>query len=188
MKRTTIALIAFILIVSGSAAVTGYNGSEDRPHIMGSGSSASASRAVSPNGTRWQAEVSMVSRSSALTNSSATDANFSGSTVSFSGTLQAPTPCHVIDHEVEPVESEDNSFTINIRAVEPETGNETMCAEVLNMVRYEASFTKEEPYRLEIQHNGRKVRAVEHPGYGKESTGSQEGVLASFFSWLGSLF
>ncbi len=68
-----------------------------------------------------------------------------------------------------------------------------MCAQVVTMVEYDASFEKEEPYRLEVQHNGQQVETIEHPDYSSEAPGNDEnpgnqGVLTGLFSWLGSLF
>ena len=93
MKRT-ILLAALLLLVSTTAAVVGGPEPDDgEMAIMGSGSSASASTAVGPNGTEWSSTVKMQGRNPNISiGEKLVNVSYSGNTTTFDGYIQAPTP------------------------------------------------------------------------------------------------
>lgn len=190
MKRTVL-IAATILLFSGlTAGVVGYNGSEDGPHIMSSGSSSSASSSTSvgPNGTEWTAEVSMAGRSSTNISDTVHNTNFSDQKqVSFEGQIVAPTPCHILDHEV--TQASDSSYILNIKTVKDELDNQSVCTQVLTGIDYEASFETDTPFKLDVKHNNQSIKVLTSPGYEEEDTKkNQQGLLEGFINWLRNLF
>lgn len=190
MKRT-ILLIAIALLVSTTAAIEGYDGPEDQPHIMGSGSSssASASTAAGPNGTEWTAKLSMAG-SQCLSNSSTGVTNSSFGTendtysVSFQGTVETSDPCHTLDHEV--IETSNGHYMMNITS-NPSNGTCTQC---VGSISYEASFEADEAFDIEILHDGDKVEGFTHPERddNEPKDDKSSGFMASIVNFLKNLF
>lgn len=163
MRRTAL-LAALLFIFSGAAtAVVGHETPEGQMGIMSSGSSG-ASKAVGPNGTLWSAEVSMANRSRTDINDSVFNVSYTDNgekKARFSGRIAAPTPCHVIEHEVK--ETGNNSYVMNVKTVRDKLDGERPCTQVITGIEYDTSFQTEETFNLEIQHNGDKVRTLEYP-------------------------
>lgn len=179
---------AVLLTVSTTAAVEGYNGSEDRPHIMGgSGSSASATTAVGPNGTEWTSSVKMKGKNPDVSiGEKVENVTFTGNKTGFSGYIQAPTLCHVIDQETEKIGEE--SYRINIQTVKE--NQDGMCAQQVVMIQYKGDFRAETPYTLEISHDNQTIRTLENTAdEGSETDGKEQdgSILSSFLEWLESV-
>jgi hypothetical protein len=151
LVHTAVIAIGLLFMVSGATAVVGGpEPSDGEMTIMGQGSSgsASASTSVNENGTEWRAETSMVNRSSNITEGRLEDIQYSQQdySVDFTGHIQAPTPCHVIEHQV--TESE-NGYVMDVKTRYDETdeeSNETIqpCAQQLVMIEYDGSFSAPE--------------------------------------------
>ncbi|PSH01788.1 MAG: hypothetical protein BRC27_00905 [Nanohaloarchaea archaeon SW_10_44_10] len=183
-------LAAFFMVAGATAVVGGPETREGEMAIMSSGSSASASTTVGENGTEWRAETSMVNRSSSITEPRLENVQFSeeNNTVTFTGHIVAPTPCHVIQHEVE--ESEDK-YILNVKTVNDleSNGNQSIqaCAQVLTMIEYEGEFSNDEASTLEVQHKNETVRTLEHPGIDTEPVPKPE-TNTGFFNSLRNFF
>ena len=131
----------------------------------------------------------MVNRSGSITKPRLENVEFSeNSTVTFTGRIVAPTPCHVIQHEVE--ESKDK-YILNVKTVNDleSNGNESIqaCAQVLTMIEYEGEFSNKESFRLEVQHKNETVRTLEHPGIDTEPVSKPE-TNTGFFNSLRNFF
>lgn len=184
MKRT-ILLTVLTLLIASSTAIAGYDGSKNQPHIMGSGSSASGSAAAGPNGTEWRSTVEMRERSPNINiTDKVQNTSYSGNKARFSGFIQAPTPCHIIDQETEKVE--ENSYRINVQTIKENQSQ--ICIQQVVMIEYEASFEAEAPYTLEIRHNNQTVDTLENTVTEEETQRkSGEGFMQGFITWLSSL-
>lgn len=144
-------------------AVVGHETPEGQMGIMSSGSSG-ASKAVTPNGTMWTAELSMANRSRTALNDSVFNTSYTENRekkVSFTGSITAPTPCQVLEHEVK--EGGNNSYVMNVKTVKEELDGNRLCTQVLTGIEYDASFQTDEPFTLEVRHDGDKVRTLEYP-------------------------
>lgn len=155
--------------------------------------SASASRSVGPNGTRWSSRFS-TSASGCLSNQTTGPHNIEfgnsseGYTVSFDGYVATSNPCYSLESDFE--KTGNNTYTLNVTTVQ-ENGT---CVQCLGAVGYEASFTDDKPFRLEVVHDGEPSETLTHPGYppgNGNGPGDQEprgGFFSSFFRFLGGLF
>lgn len=194
MKRTI--LVAAVILFAGlSAAEVGYDGPEDQPHIMGapdSGSSSQSGASIGPNGTedKWNADFRQLNATCSSGNhSEIEDTSFSGEgeteQVTWTGYIQTPNPCHEAGlTQVEHLG--DNSYRLNITT--ESTGD--MCVQCVGVVKYEADFSTEGPFQIEILHDGEQVDTVTHPDY-EEDSGTEpanSGPLQSLIKWLGNLF
>lgn len=133
----------------------------------------------------------MLNRSSSITEPRLENVQFSeeDNTVTFTGNIVASTPCHVIQHEVE--ETEDK-YILSVKTVNDQLGsdgNESIqaCAEVLTMIKYEAEFSDDEAFRLEVRQNNDTIRTLSHPGIGGQNT-PLPGPDADLFSSLENLY
>lgn len=180
-KHLLIGLVAFAFLVPYSTAVVGGpEAGEGEAVIMGGGSSASASQAVGPNGTQWKAEVSMVNRTQDVTEDRLENVQYGeeNHTVEFDGFITAPTPCHTIGHDVSKTE---NGYIMN---VETQVEQEGACAQVITIIEYDASFSTDEKFKLEVRHDNQTVDTLEHPGMKKE----RKGLFSGLIGWLSSIF
>ncbi|MFT4892873.1 MAG: hypothetical protein ACI8Z7_000661 [Candidatus Nanohaloarchaea archaeon] len=193
LVHTAVIAIGLLFMVSGATAVVGGPEPDDgEMAIMGQGTSASASAStsVNENGTEWRAETSMVNRSSNITEGRLEGIQYSEEDykVEFTGYIQAPTPCHVIEHSVE--ESGD-SYTLNVETIHDETDEESNesiqpCAQVMTMIEYDGSFSAQEDFSLEVRHNNETVDTLEHPGL--EQTEPVEEPRTGFIQSLRNFF
>jgi hypothetical protein len=186
MKRTILLMAITLLISAATAIVGGPEPGEGEMAIMSSGSSASATSAVGPNGTKWSSSVKMAGRNTNIADGDRVEnITYSESETTFSGQIQAPTPCHVIDHEVEKLG--DQSYSMNIQTVKDDLDNESqVCTQQVVMIKYDGSFEDGAPYSLEIQHNNETVDTLENNVDDTEEPSG--GMFDNFFSWLGHLF
>jgi len=196
LHHVSVLLLAALLMVSGATAIVGGpEPGEGEMAILSSGSSASASTSIGENGTGWRSETSMVNRSSSITEPRLENVQFSeeDNTVAFNGHIVAPTPCHVIQHEVK--ETEDK-YILNVRTVNDQLdsdSNESIqaCAQVLTMIEYEGEFSNEDSFKLEVRHNNETIRTLNHPGIGGEPAplpGPDTDLFSSLENLLSGLF
>ncbi|MFB6208477.1 MAG: hypothetical protein ABEJ69_03940 [Candidatus Nanohaloarchaea archaeon] len=181
MKKTVVLLTSFALLLSMAGAVVNYSGPEDQPHIMG-GSSASATTGVGPNGTKYTAKVEMRNRTGNITDERLENINYSksGETVTFTGYIQAPTPCHTIDSDVE---KENNSYNLNVVTVAP--SDDRACVQQLTMIKYEGEFSTDGEFTVVVQHDGKTIESLESPREGQDRN---TGLLGLIFNWFTGLF
>lgn len=186
MKKTLTLLTVSIMLLGTASAVVGHNGSDGELSITSGGSSSSSSSvAAGPNGTEWRATVEMTGRD---TNASAgiSSVNYSEEDyrkVEFDGVIEAPTPCHVLDHNLD--STGEDSFRLNVQTAKEELeGNNTQtCAQVITSITYDASFQTEERFTLEVQHNNQTVETLE---YSEEE--EKNSPIYSILDWLSNLF
>lgn len=185
MKKKALLSVTLILLAGATAAVVGGpNASEGEMTITSSGSSASATSAVGPNGTEYETKFSVVNRSASINQTGVVNSSFDGDQVNFTGVVETPTPCYEVSHSVDRESDGQYSFTVN---TEEENGT---CTQVIAYHKYEASFTAEEPYQLTVNHGNSSVETLTHEEYSEpeEDTEESRGPIAGFFNFLSSLF
>jgi len=195
MKRT-ILVVAVILFAGLSAATTDYDGPKDQPHIMGAsdhGATADQSGGSSDD-SQWSADVSTLNATCMSGNQSegVQGVSFGGddsangtSQVTWNGYVQTSNPCHTVS--LSDVEQDGNTYTLNITT----ESQEGVCVDCVGIVTYSAEFSADEPFKLEILHDGEQVDAVTHPSYSDgngSDSGEESGPVQSFIKWLGNLF
>jgi hypothetical protein len=198
LEHTAVAVIGLLFMVSGATAVVGgpEPGENEMAITSSPGSSASASKGVSPNGTEWSAETSMVNRSGNITEGRLDNISYSEEEyrVDFTGHIQAPTPCHVIEHDVQETGS---GYILDVKTVHDELdddSNETgrICAQQVTMIEYEGSFSTPDHFALEVRHNNETVQNLVHPGIDGGTPENpdleQKGPLQRLVDWVSGLF
>lgn len=196
LEHTAIVVIAVLFAVPGATAVVGGPEPGDGEMAITShgSSSASASTSVGENGTEWKAETSMINRTGNITDQRLEDISYSGDEykVEFVGHIEAPTPCHVINHEVDKLE---DGYVLNVQTKHDQLDKDSnesgqMCAQQLTMIKYDGEFSAEEDFTVEVRHNNETVETLDHPGIDEEPEPAPEprtgffGSLRSFFSGL----
>lgn len=188
-EHLLVGLTVFAFLVPSSAAVVGGPEPGEGEMAIAGGSSAGASQAVGPNGTEWKAEVSMVNRTQNVTEDRLENVQYGEEsyTVEFDGFITAPTPCHVIDHEVS---ERDGSYVMNIETAHDqldEDSNQTgTCAQVLTMIEYDAEFARDESFTLEVRHDNETVDTLYHPGIDEEPE-VKRGPISRATNWVRGL-
>lgn len=191
MKRALLIATLILFTVSTATAVTNYDGPEDQPHIMGTGSSASGTTAAGPNGTQYSSNVAMDGRDSNITNESVTEPVFTDvgekTMVEFNGSITSPDLCHVIDQETD---GENGTYTINVQTVKDELDNNTLCGQAQTMIDYTAEFEAERPYDLKVLHNGEEIDTftAEEDIAGPEPEPRNRGFIGSVVDFFTGLF
>lgn len=183
-----VGLVGLLFIVSGATAVVdGPEPDDGELTIMDRGSSsATASSSVGAEGTEYRAETSMVNRSPNITDQRLENVNYSKEdySVEFTGHIEASTPCHVIDHDVDET---DEGFVLNVQTVTDDLDNQSaVCAEVLNMIEYEASFTSDEEFTVDVRHGKETIQTLQHPGVDDEQ--KKTGIIQSLRALLSRFF
>lgn len=101
MKKKALLSVTLILITGVSTAVVGGpNASDGELAITSSSSSASATTAVGPNGTQYEAKFSVVNRSASANQTGVINSSFDGDQVNFTGVVETPTPCYELSHSI----------------------------------------------------------------------------------------
>lgn len=185
MKRTILLVTIALLVSTATAIVGGPEPDDGEMAIMSSGSSASSSTAVGPNGTGWSSTVKMQGRNPNVTDGDRVEnTSYSENETTFSGYIQAPTPCHVIDQKTEKLG--DQSYRMNIHTVKENQSQ--ICTQQVVMIEYKGSFEAESPYSLEIRYKNETVETLEN-ALGEEPSEEPSGsMFDAFFKWIGSLF
>ena len=187
MKKKALLSVTLILIAGVSTAVVGGpNASDGELAITSTGSSASATTAVGPNGTEYETKFSVVNQPPSANQTGVINFSFDGDQVNFTGIVETSTPCYELSHSVERESNDQYSFTVN---TEKENGT---CTQVIAYHKYEASFTAEEPYQLTVYHDNSSVKTLTHEEYSEidsgDDTEESRGPIAGFFSFLSNLF
>ncbi|MFQ3307994.1 MAG: hypothetical protein ACI977_000209 [Candidatus Nanohaloarchaea archaeon] len=176
MKKLVLTLTV-LLSVGLSTAVVGGPNPDDGGMAITSGGSAEATTSVNKNGTEYTSYFS-VTNVTQTNDTGVTNSSFDGDTVTFTGVYQTPTPCYELNHEVER-----NGNSYNFDVTPSETGNGT-CAQVVTYHKYDANFTADHAYKLNVTHDGEDVEVISHPGL--EDRG-QRGFFAQLLGALISL-
>lgn len=166
MKKIALTLITLMLTVSAAAVVGGPESGDDKMAITGADSPTYSSNFTVVNVTQ--------SNETGVTNHTWTD-----NTVDFQGVYKAPTPCHELSHEIE---KNGNTFNFDITSTRPENAT---CAEVITYKEYEASFTEDQAYSLNVTHDGEEVDVFDHPKLGEEP---KQGFFTMLLEALISIF
>ncbi len=203
-KPVIVAALMILLAVSVNGLYDPNNthnntGDGDMAITTHSGSSASSSGSGSARGTEgtngsdtlWEAHISMTNRSQNLSQTGTiTDISFHDTTgdkqeVLFTGYMQVPTPCHVIDHEVE---EDADGYVFTVKTHEPDSDH--MCAQVVTTVEYNASFEAGAPYTVTVKHGDQTVDTLTSPEQepGPEQPEQRGSVFSGLLNWLRSLF
>lgn len=158
MRRTALLTIMTLFLISSGLGVAGHNNSgDDYMGITSTGGSSSATTSVGPNGTEYTAKVMMEGRSPENTSDRITSESISSSGVQFNGTIQASTPCHVIEHEITKTQ---DGYNLNIKTVKDNLENQT-CTQVLTGINYNAEFEGQTGFTLQVQHNGQTLNTYD---------------------------
>lgn len=188
MKRT-ILLVAVALLVSTTAAIVGGPEPDDgEMAIMSGGSSASGSAAVGPNGTKWESSVEMRGRNTDIKGGERVEnTSITENKTTFSGYIQAPTPCHILDQKIKHLDAK--TYVLNVKTMKDEVDNQSqICAQQVVLINYEGSFEAEAPYSLEIQHNNQTVDTLENTVEEESTEKKDKNAIKAFLGWLSHLF
>lgn len=188
LGHVTVGLIGLLFMISGATAVVdGPEPDDGEMTIMDRGSSsATASSSVDSEGTDYRAETSMVNRSPNITDQRLENVSYSEDEyrVDFTGHIEASTPCHVIDHDVDET---DEGFVLNVQTVKDDLDNQSAaCAQVMNMIEYEASFSNSEDFTVEVRHGNQTVQTLTHPGLDNDQ--KKTGIIQSLRAFLSRFF
>lgn len=145
MKKIALTLITLMLAASATAVVGGPEPEEGGLAITSTEPSKSYS-------TEFTVVNVTQSNQTGLANH-----DWQNNTVKFKGIYEAPTPCHTLTHKVK---KQGNTFNFDITSSQPEN---TTCAQVVTYKEYEASFTTDQAYRLNVKHDGQSIEMLEHP-------------------------
>ena len=173
-----------VLFAFSAAGVVGYNGSGDVGITSESGSS-SASQSVGHNGTQWRMTFSESSAGPTNQSTGVLDHSFSDNSVEFSGAIQVPQPCYTLNAEVEEVSDKEYRFDISEDVV-TQNGTAVPCADVISYRSFNASFSDDHPFRLEVVNDGETVEMLEHPDYGDQEA-PKKGFLTGVLNWFQDL-
>lgn len=97
--------------------------------------------------------------------------------VSFTGYVEVPTPCHRVEKTYEETDSD------LVLRVDTYSTNKT-CAQMIATKKYSFSLESNKDFRLEIRHNGAEVRTVETPEVHKDSAGTVAEIINFFQNLL----
>lgn len=172
MKQLVLTLIIVSFTVSAAAVVGGPNPSDGQMGITSTSSAATTS--VGPNGTEYKTYFS-VTNVTQSNQTGVTNYSWTNDTVSIEGIIQTPTPCHDVQHNVE---KNGNVFDFDITSSRP---SNTTCAEVVSYQEYEANFTADQAYILNVTHDGEEMSVLEHP---KLEEDPDQGFLSLFLKAL----
>ncbi len=181
MKKTALTLITLSFVVAGSAVVGGPN-PDNGMGITSKDGSSSASKAVGPNGTEYTSYFS-VDNVTQSNNTGIKDFSWDGKTVSFEGVYVKDTPetCYKLEHDVEGSDG-DYSFDVSAERI----GNRS-CTRFVTEYSYNANFTSDEPFKLNVTHDGESVESFKHPEYGEEEKKSS-GLFSVIVSIIVGIF
>ena len=188
MKRTLLTAITITLAISASAVVGGPEPGEGELAITSSGSTSSSTTAVGPNGTEYSSTIKMTGTNSNISiGENVENISYSGDQVNFTGHIQSPTPCHVLEQETERIK--EDSYRINIHTVNNQD-NQSACTKQTIMIKYQGTFEAEKPYTLEIRHKNQTIDTIEIPEITKQDPKEdrEKGLIKGFMNWFGNLF
>lgn len=196
MKRTLLTLALISIIGLGTAVVRGPNASDDEMAIT-SGSSASATTSVGPNGTEFKTTIENLNNTCSTENQS-TGIDFIGfqgdgemTQLRFEGSIQTSNPCIEIAMETEQVS--DNSYKVNL--VEKSSGRQP-CTQCIGNAKFAGSFSAPGDYKVEFVNGNQSLGTQETADFnqsediaGPDPKDTREKPLFSrIFNWFGNLF
>lgn len=192
MKRIYLTLALIGLIGLGTSVVGGPNASDGEMAIT-SGSSASASASVGPNGTEYKTTIENLNNSCSTGNQS-TGMDFIGfqgngemTELSFEGVVNTANPCTEIGLETE--EISDNVYQVEL--VEKSTG-QGPCVQCVGNAEFSGSFSAPGEYKVEFVKNNQSLGIQETSEFNQtnsedtNSKNSKNSGLKSFLNWLSS--
>lgn len=175
MKKLVLTLMVLLTISLSTAVVGGPKPGENEMTITST--DASATTNVGPNGTQYNSYFS-VFNATQTNETRVINASFDGNTASFNGVYRTPTPCYELNHDVKK-----NENTYKFQITSSVKDNQT-CAQVVTYYEYEANFTSDQAYKLNITYDGVEQKVLEHPNLEEEN----RGFLAQLLGVLLSLF
>ena len=196
MKKILFTALLLVSVGLGSAVVGGPEAGDGELAITKSGSSASASASVGPNGTEWRSSVSNMN-SSCMTGNQSQSVSFGDfyqseenmTKIEFSGVLESSNPCHEVVVNVS--KSSENVYEVEL--VEKSTGR--ICTSCIGALNFEASFQAPGDYRAVFKNSGEEIAVKETPGFENTTSDSddpqspkEESVweaVSNWFRWLG---
>lgn len=181
MKRALFVLTVALMIGSAGAYVAGSGSSPSNNVTEGemaaTSSSASATTAAGPNGSKYTVKVWETGQLNNVTDDRLENVSTRYLQLSFKGYIASPTPCHTLKHNLTGSEED---YTLNVYL--EETGQ--MCAQQRVMKTYRAEMENNRPFDLEVQHEGETVRTLKTgPGQMNQDRSVLDAVI-SFFSFL----
>ena len=114
-------------------------------------------------GNTWEARINVTGSKcysggeTGITNVNHSEINYEDK-VKFQGSIKTSNPCHKLEPEVIPQFGQDE-YTLNIKTV---PSNKT-CSQCQGIVKYNASFTNQAPFELDVKHNGNHKERLETP-------------------------
>ena len=194
MKRVYLTLALISLIGLGTAVVGGPNASDNEVAIT-SGSSASASTSVGPNGTEYSTSIENLNNS-CVTGDQSIGLDFVGfqgdgnmTELSFEGTLETSNPCTELALEAEEVS--ENSYRVEV--VEKSTGRGP-CVQCVGGAEVTGTFSAPGEYKVEFMKGNESLGVRETSGYEESQKGEETGGekrrsgLHGLINWFSSLF
>ncbi|WEL23426.1 hypothetical protein [Candidatus Nanohalovita haloferacivicina] len=193
MKTKALLTATILLFATGLATsvVGGPNASDGEYAITSTGSSASSTTSVGPNGTEYSTHFS-VTGSNYNNQTGVINSSQDNMTYRFNGSIETNDACFNVKHSVN--ETGENQYTFDIVSQEEDGA----CIQPITYHSYQASFQAEQPYKLTITHDGETVDTFTHPDYTENSgnnnnnqdgdTGGVRGPIASFLNFLSGLF
>jgi len=169
-----LAILASIVLIAGFAvAAEQIDGSQEI--------------AVTDVDESFQHNFSLTEGEYNATNTGVKEYSTSNGTVEFEGVVEKPTPCYELEESI----SEDNGkYVFEIETVQSE--EQEICPQVVAYQGFNAEFSSEEPYELDIRFDEESQRTIEvgqqeedsdnsTTGEGSSLTNSVLSLLASFF-------
>lgn len=201
--RKTIYFMALVLLAGLSAGVVGHDCPPGQMCIQ-SGNDSSGFEAVEKNGTDWNSTLTVEDASPSsniserLVNSTYSQENGSYQ-VRFDGVMKVNSPCY---KPVYSVSSDGNSYSMNVSAEKEENAT---CTQVITEIDYTMEFESGSAFKLEVSQDNiwdwKIAETFTHPDYSEnnqdgsseedntnEPESQEQGLIAGFFSWLGSIF
>jgi len=89
--------------------------------------------------------------------------------VEFEGAMRSSNPCQRMNHSIEYMD--DGRYVLNVETVPPE--NRAPCVECIGEITYKSYFVSEQPFKLEVRHDGSTVEVLEHDEVETENSSSQ---------------
>lgn len=161
-----------------------------RGYLDANGTSATQSGGSSDGGT-WRANITKQDSACWSSNTSEQvqdvsygreDATEGEHTISFSGVIETGTPCH--DVSITDIAQSGDTYTVNITTER----SDEICVDCVGQVSYDAAFTADRAFRLEVLHNDEPIDTLDYPGYTPADPATENGILDQLINWFMGIF
>ncbi|MBC5792675.1 MAG: hypothetical protein H8Z69_01420 [Nanohaloarchaea archaeon] len=111
----------------------------------------------------WSFQIQKIGASCSNSSKTLRNVKFHEEGVSFEGALEVPTPCRMLEADIE--QTGNRTFALKIDS-EP---TKMPCTQCVGQINYKLSFNSSQPYKLRPYHKGKVVETFEHPDFDNES-------------------